>query len=91
MTLRPNVEKLTLHLVQDDKTEKIVIAKEKPGAKPGFLVFANAASVSLDDRSLGGHFFGFAFLAHHFELAFRGLEFCGDFLLDALCRFFQFR
>jgi hypothetical protein len=37
----------------------------------------------------GGHFFGFAFLAHPFEFAFCGFEFCGHFLLDALCRFFQ--
>ena len=39
----------------------------------------------------GGHFFGFAFLAHDFELAFLRLDLRGDFLLDALCRFFQFR
>ena len=37
----------------------------------------------------GGHFFGFAFLTHHFEFAFCGFEFCVDFLLDPLCRFFE--
>jgi hypothetical protein len=49
------------------------------------------ASVCLNGRSLRSHLFRFAFLAHHFQLAFRGFEFCIDFLLDALCRFFQFR
>src|SRR5579863_9251683 len=71
-----------------------ICKKQKPGARPSFCVvavaFANAVSVCLDGRSLGGHFFGFAFLAHDFEFAFLRLDLCGDFLLDALCRFFQF-
>ena len=41
----------------------------------GFLLFG------------GGHFFGFAFLAHQFEFAFGFFVGLGYFLLDALGRF----
>ena len=40
---------------------------------------------------LGGHFFGFAFLTHHFEFAFCFLEGGLYFLLDLGCRFFKLR
>jgi hypothetical protein len=40
---------------------------------------------------LGGHFFGFAFLTHHFEFAFCFLEGRLYFLLDLGCRFFELR
>ena len=65
--------------------------KQKPGARPGFLLLHLRAkrAVTRSGQLLGGHLFGFAFLAHHFQLAFRGFEFCVDFLLDAFCRFFQ--
>ena len=36
-----------------------------------------------------GHFFGFAFLAHHFEFALGFFVGCLHFLLDALGRFFE--
>jgi hypothetical protein len=38
-----------------------------------------------------GHFFGFAFLAHHFELTLGFFVGRLHFLLDALGRFFQLR
>ena len=69
------------------------IATKKPGTRPGFLLLhLRAKRAHADNGQLfGSHLFGFAFLAHHFQLAFRGFELCVDFLLDALCRFFQFR
>ena len=39
----------------------------------------------------GGHFFGFAFLAHHFEFSLGFFVGCLHFLLDALGRFFELR
>ena len=42
-----------------------------------------------DAKSLGGHFFLFAFHAHGFELALFGFDGCGDFGLDLGCRFFE--
>jgi hypothetical protein len=46
----------------------------------------------LDGRVLlGGHFFGFALLAHEFEFALGGFELGVDFLLDAGCRLFELR
>jgi hypothetical protein len=40
---------------------------------------------------LSGHFFGFAFLTHHFQFAFGFFEGLGYFLLHLGCRFFQLR
>ena len=88
------VKKHILRFAPNDKILRGFVEKQKPGTKPGFFVVAvvlRAQRASArSGQLLGGHLFGFAFLAHHFELAFRGFEFCVDFLLDALCRFFQF-
>jgi hypothetical protein len=81
-------QKHILHFVQDDKSYRD-LKRQKPGIEPGFLIGAATLANCLDGRSLGSHLFGFAFLAHHFQLAFRGFEFCIDFLLDALCCFLQ--
>jgi len=59
---------------------------EKAPHTAGLFAFCCNARVLL-----GGHFFGFAFLAHHFEFALGFLEGSLDFLLDLGCRFFQLR
>jgi hypothetical protein len=75
---------------------RMTSSKEKPGARPGFLVRlvrvskCGKAAVRRPRRSLGGgHFFGFAFLAHHFELALGFFVSSLHFLLDADSRFFK--
>jgi hypothetical protein len=55
------------------------------------LVVALKARVPGRRVLLGGHFFGFAFLAHHFEFALGFLEGCLHFLLDLGCRFLELR
>ena len=40
---------------------------------------------------LGGHLFGFAFLAHEFQFALGGFDLGRDFLLYPGCRFLQLR
>jgi hypothetical protein len=56
---------------------------------------APGADKARDDRRswlfAGGHFFGFAFLAHLLQFAFGFFPGGLHFLLDFGCRFFQFR
>ena len=66
------------------------VMEEKPRIAAGLLGFAPGARVPGRRVLLGGgHFFGFAFLAHHFEFAFGFLVGGLDLLLDAGCRFFK--
>src|SRR6185437_14343571 len=60
-------------------------AKEKARRKPGFSFVLRLRLFG------GGHFFGFAFLAHHFELALGFFPGGLDFLLDFGCRFLELR
>jgi len=76
-------------------TAIVVGGNEKARREAGLfllaLVMAPKARVPGRRVLLGGHFFGFAFLAHHFEFAFCFLEGCLYFRLDLGCRFFELR
>ena len=80
-----------LHSVQDDKSG--LHRKVEARREAGLLCCCSCEQSERPPARqvlFGGHFFGFAFLAHDFEFAFLRLDLCGHFLLDALCRFFQF-
>ena len=62
------------------------------GQRPGRRRAIGSPTAGKRQRPLlGRHFFGFAFLAHEFELALGGFKLGVNFLLDAACRFFELR
>jgi hypothetical protein len=92
-------QKLTRRIRKDCRghnkfqSKSIIGITQKPGTRPGFRSCICEQSERPPARQvlLGGHFFGFAFLAHHFEFAFLRFELGSHFLLDPLCRLFQLR
>jgi hypothetical protein len=76
-------------------TAIVVGGNEKAPANAGAFSFVpdgeSAAGGLVCFRLFGGHFFGFAFLAHHFQFALGFFEGGLYFLLDLGCRFFELR
>ena len=73
----------------NDKRKNGGEKKQTAEPKPCRCLFSREAFSRRDAKSLGGHFFLFAFHAHLFEFTLFGFDGCGDFLLDLGCRFFE--